>query len=99
MGREGWHDSSGDSAASHARIILAIILAVGLLDVIDFSIVFVALPSIQADLRIPLAESQWIVGAYGLTLAGFLMLSGRAGDVYGQKRLFLAGISLFTVAS
>ena len=96
---DGPRASTVDSARSHARIILAIILAVGLLDVIDFSIVFVALPSIQRDLRIPLAESQWIVGAYGLTLAGFLMLSGRAGDVYGQKRLFLAGISLFTVAS
>jgi len=93
------HPSTVDPAASHSRIILAIVLAVGLLDVIDFSIVFVALPSIQTDLRIPLAESQWIVGAYGLTLAGFLMLSGRAGDVYGQKRLFLGGISLFTVAS
>src|SRR5688572_15645678 len=93
-------ESAGTAAAvSHARIILGLIVAVGFLDVIDFSIVFVALPSIQLGLQISMAESQWVVGAYGLTLAGFLMLSGRAGDVYGQKRLFVGGIGLFTVAS
>ncbi len=45
------------------------------------------------------ADLQWVIGAYGLTLAGFLMLMGRAGDVYGQKKIFIAGIVLFTVAS
>src|SRR5881397_3152458 len=85
--------------ASRTRMTLALIIIAGFLDVIDFSIVQVALPTIRTELVVSLTESQWIVGAYGLTLAGFLMLSGRAGDVYGQKRLFLAGISLFTVAS
>jgi len=81
------------------RLILALIIAAGFLDVIDFSIVQVALPTIQTELVISLAESQWIIGAYGLTLAGFLLLSGRAGDIYGQKKLFVFGIVLFTVAS
>src|SRR5437899_7243963 len=74
--------------ASHARMTLALIIIAGFLDVIDFSIVQVALPTIRTELVVSLAESQWIIGAYGLTLAGFLMLSGRAGDVYGQKKLF-----------
>jgi len=81
------------------RLILALIITAGFLDVIDFSIVQVALPTIQTELVISLAESQWIIGAYGLTLAGFLLLSGRAGDIYGQKKLFVFGIVLFTVAS
>src|SRR5256884_2831287 len=84
---------------SRTRLILALIIAAGFLDVIDFSIVQVALPTIQTELVISLAESQWIIGAYGLTLAGFLLLSGRAGDIYGQKKLFVFGIVLFTVAS
>src|SRR5881397_1854743 len=85
--------------AIRGRMTLALVIVAGFLDVVDFSIVQVALPTIRTELVVSLTESQWIVGAYGLTLAGFLMLSGRAGDVYGQKRLFLAGISLFTVAS
>src|SRR2546428_13476351 len=85
--------------ASHARMTLALIIIAGFLDVIDFSIVQVALPTIRTELVVSLAESQWIIGAYGLTLAGFLMLSGRAGDVYGQKKLFVFGIVLFTISS
>jgi EmrB/QacA subfamily drug resistance transporter len=69
------------------------------LDIIDFSIVQVALPTIRTQFLVTLADSQWIVGAYGLTLAGFLMLMGRAGDVYGQKKIFIGGIVLFTIAS
>jgi EmrB/QacA subfamily drug resistance transporter len=69
------------------------------LDIIDFSIVQVALPTIRTQFLATLADSQWIIGAYGLTLAGFLMLMGRAGDIYGQKKIFIAGIVLFTVAS
>ena len=84
---------------NRTRLILALIITAGFLDVIDFSIVQVALPTIQTELVISLAESQWIIGAYGLTLAGFLLLSGRAGDIYGQKKLFVFGIVLFTVAS
>ncbi len=84
---------------SHTRMTLALIIIAGFLDVIDFSIVQVALPTIRTELVVSLTESQWLVGAYGLTLAGFLMLSGRAGDMYGQKKLFVFGIVLFTTAS
>src|SRR5258708_29051395 len=84
---------------SRTRLTLVLIIAAGFLDVIDFSIVQVALPTIRTELMISLAESQWIIGAYGLTLAGFLLLSGRAGDIYRQKKLFVFGIVLFTVTS
>src|SRR5712692_5955814 len=80
------------STKSRTRLILVLIIAAGFLDVIDFSIVQVALPTIRTELVVPLAKSQWIIGAYGLTLAGFLLLSGRAGDIYGQKKLFVFGI-------
>jgi len=80
-------------------VVLGLIVLAGFLDVIDFSIVQVALPTIRTELIVSIAESQWVVGAYGLTMAGFLMLSGRAGDIYGQKKLFVFGIVLFSVAS
>src|SRR5947208_10796493 len=90
---------AGAALAAHARLILAVIIAAAFLDVVDFSVVQVALPTIQREFLAPLAESQWVTGVYGLTLAGFLMVSGRAGDVYGQKRVFLVGLVLFTVSS
>jgi len=84
---------------AHVRLLFALVIAAVFLDVIDFSIVQVALPSIRTQFLVSLVDSQWIIGAYGITMAGFLMLSGRAGDVYGQKRLFVFGVILFSIAS
>src|SRR5262245_49282880 len=67
--------------------------------ILDATIVNVALPSIQTDLKIGEADLQWIVNAYTLVFGGFLLLGGRAGDLLGRKRLFLAGVVVFTVAS
>jgi EmrB/QacA subfamily drug resistance transporter len=83
----------------HARLIFSLIILASFLDIIDFSIVQVALPTIQSQFLASYADLQWVIGAYGLTLAGFLMLMGRAGDVYGQKKIFTGGIVLFTIAS
>jgi MFS family permease len=83
----------------HIRLIFLIVIVAYFMDVIDASIVTVALPSIRVDFAASIADSQWIYGAYALTLAGFLLLMGRAGDVYGQKRIFTAGLIIFTVAS
>ncbi len=85
--------------STHVRLIFTLIIAAAFLDIIDFSIVQVALPTIRTQFVASLADSQWIIGAYGITLAGFLMLSGRAGDVYGQKKIFIGGIVIFTIAS
>jgi len=92
-------DEGTAQATQHVRLIFALIIMASFLDIIDFSIVQVALPTIRTQFLATLADSQWIIGAYGLTLAGFLMLMGRAGDVYGQKKIFTAGIVLFTIAS
>jgi len=67
--------------------------------VLDSTIVNVALPSIRADLGFSQASLAWVVNAYLLTFGGFLLLGGRLGDLYGQRRLFLIGIVLFTAAS
>src|ERR1043165_2939591 len=67
--------------------------------VLDATIVNVALPSIQVDLHLSEANLQWIVNAYTLVFGGFLLLGGRAGDLIGRKRLFLAGLVIFTTAS
>jgi len=84
---------------THVWLVFALVIMAAFLDVIDFSIVQIALPSIRTQFLVTLADSQWIVGAYGITMAGFLMLSGRLGDVYGQKRLFIIGVILFSLAS
>src|SRR5947207_12036940 len=84
---------------AHVWLVFALVIAAVFLDVVDFSIIQVALPSIRTQFLVSLADSQWIVGAYGITMAGFLLLSGRAGDIYGQKKLFISGIVLFTIYS
>jgi EmrB/QacA subfamily drug resistance transporter len=70
-----------------------------LMIVLDTTIVTVALPSIQADLAFSGTSLVWVLNAYMLTFGGFLLLGGRLGDLYGQRRLFLIGLSAFTLAS
>src|SRR6202158_2573240 len=86
--------------AKRRRWIALIVLCAGdLMIVLDVTIVNVALPSIKADLGFSQASLAWVVNAYLLTFGGFLLLGGRLGDLFGHRRLFLAGISLFTLAS
>jgi EmrB/QacA subfamily drug resistance transporter len=80
-------------------LVLSLVCLAQFMVVLDATIVNVALPSIQADLNMDEADLQWIVNAYTLTFGGFLLLGGRAGDLLGRKRVFLAGIVVFTVAS
>lgn len=77
-----------------------VVLCLGvLMIVLDTTIVNVALPSIRTDLGFTETSLVWVVNAYMLTFGGFLLLGGRLGDLYGHRRLFLAGIVLFTAAS
>jgi EmrB/QacA subfamily drug resistance transporter len=77
-----------------------LVLCLGvLMIVLDTTIVNVALPSIRADLSFSETSLVWVINAYMLTFGGFLLLGGRLGDLYGQRKLFLAGIALFTLAS
>src|SRR5437016_8138307 len=70
-----------------------------LMIVLDVTIVNVALPSIRGDLGFSQTSLAWVVNAYLLTFGGFLLLGGRLGDLFGHRRLFLSGITLFTLAS
>jgi EmrB/QacA subfamily drug resistance transporter len=80
-------------------LLLSLVLVGQFMVVLDASIVNVALPSIQRDLHFSTSSLQWIVNAYTLTFAGFLLLGGRAADLYGRRRLFLIGLAVFTASS
>jgi EmrB/QacA subfamily drug resistance transporter len=79
--------------------LLAVCCAAQFMVILDLSIVNVALPSIQLDLGFSAPELQWIVDAYAITFAGFLMLGGRAADHFGQRRMFILALLLFALAS
>ena len=88
------------SDSSRKRWLALIVLCLGdLMIVLDTTIVNVALPSIREDLAFTETSLVWVVNAYMLTYGGFLLLGGRLGDLYGQRRLFLLGTTLFTLAS
>src|SRR5215212_1695908 len=78
---------------------LALLSVVQFMVVLDIAIVNVALPSIQVDLGFSQENLQWVISAYALVFGGFLLLGGRAADLLGRRRIFLAGIVVFTVAS
>ena len=78
---------------------LAVLGIAYLMVVLDVSIVNVALPSIQNDLDFAPENLQWVISAYALTFGGFLLLGGRAGDLLGRRRLFMAGLALFALFS
>src|SRR3712207_4234131 len=85
---------------NRTRWLALYVLCLGdMLIVIDGTIVNVALPSIRDDLGFSQTSLAWVVNAYLLTFGGFLLLGGRLGDLFGHRRLFLSGISLFTLAS
>ncbi|MCU1677325.1 MAG: transporter [Frankiales bacterium] len=81
---------------SHA---LPVIVLAQLMVVLDATIVNIALPSIQSALSFSRAELSWVINAYALTFGGLLLLGARSGDLFGRRRTFLVGISIFTIAS
>src|ERR671928_916999 len=85
--------------AANPWVALVLICIAQFMVVLDATIVNVAVPSIQKDIGLSEANLQWIINAYTLVFGGFLLLGGRAGDLIGRKRLFLAGLVIFTVAS
>ncbi|MEU1504808.1 DHA2 family efflux MFS transporter permease subunit [Kitasatospora sp. NPDC005748] len=95
-------DAPAPTRASSARsraLALAVLCAGMLMIILDGSIVTVALPAIQADLGFSSADLTWTVNAYLIAFAGLLLLAGRLGDLIGRKRVFVAGLALFTAAS
>lgn len=92
------------SAPAHERhenrwLVLAIVCLGQLMVILDATIVNVALPAIQADLKLSPEGLQWVVNGYTLAFGGFLLLGGRLGDIYGRRLTFITGVAIFTIAS
>jgi EmrB/QacA subfamily drug resistance transporter len=97
---ERWKAQSTMNIEGSRRWLALLVLCLGdLMIVLDTTIVNVALPSIREDLGFSEASLAWVVNAYLITFGGFLLLGGRLGDLFGHRRLFLLGITLFTAAS
>lgn len=84
---------------SNQAVVLAIVLACQLMLILDVSVVITALPKIQSTLGFSPAGLSWVQNAYTLAFGGLLLLGARAGDILGRRRVFVAGIALFTAAS
>ena len=78
---------------------LALIVTAQFMVILDVAIVNVALPSIQADLDFSQSNLQWVISAYAILFGGTLLLGGRLADLLGRRRLFMAGLALFTASS
>jgi MFS family permease len=81
------------------KLTLLLLCAVGFIDLLDASIVNIALPEIRAHLGFSVQSLQWVASAYLLTYGGFLLLGGRSADLLGRRRLLVAGTSLFGISS
>ena len=92
-------DAGGDNRVGRKGAALALLCVAQFVDVLDVNAVIVALHSIGEDLGFSRAGLQWVVSAYVLFFAGFLLLSGRVADLWGRRRTFVAGLALFTAAS
>src|SRR5919112_874301 len=87
-------DRTGSRAATVALLCTAQFVVV-----LDATIVAIALPAMQRSLHVTTADLQWVLSAYTLAFAGFLVLAGRLADLHGRRRVFVAGLALFTAAS
>jgi EmrB/QacA subfamily drug resistance transporter len=90
----------GEGVSDRSRQLALYVLCTGMLMIVlDVTIVNVALPSIQEDLHFSTSSLAWVVNAYLIAFGGLLLLAGRLGDLIGRRRVFLAGVTLFTAAS
>jgi EmrB/QacA subfamily drug resistance transporter len=87
------------SRATNRWLVLVLVCVAQFMVVLDATIVNVALPSIQRGLHFSAANLQWVINSYMLVFGGLLLLGGRAADLFGRKRLFLAGVAVFSIAS
>src|SRR5436853_5606179 len=83
----------------HRWRILAVVATAFFMTILDVSIVNVALPSIGRDLNFSQENLQWVITAYAIAFGGFLLLGGRAADLLGRRRVFMVGVTLFSIAS
>ncbi len=88
-----------EQADTRRWLALIVLLFAGFMDLLDVSIVNIAIPSIQRDLAAPYSTIQWIIAGYSLAFALTLITGGRLGDIFGRKRVFMIGVTGFTLAS
>lgn len=92
--------SETTSSADRRRwLALAIVMTASFMDLVDVTIVNIAIPSMRQDFGASTSAIQWITAGYALAFAAGLITGGRLGDIYGRKRLFLVGVAGFTAAS
>ncbi|MFD7979334.1 MFS transporter [Streptomyces sp. NPDC059071] len=91
--------SSSSSSPRRPWLVVLVASAAQFLVVLDVSVVNVALPSMREALGLTASGLQWVVNVYSIAFAGFMLLGGRAADLFGRKRMFVVGLSLFTLAS
>lgn len=92
-------DAVGVGSRHRPGVALAVVVTGQLMLILDATIVNIALPHIQTGLRFSATDLAWILNAYTLAFGGMLLFGGRAGDILGRRRVFLAGVALFTLAS
>jgi EmrB/QacA subfamily drug resistance transporter len=91
--------NTGHSDAGHPSLRLALILVASFMVVLDFTIVNIALPSMERDFHVATSVVQWVVTGYAIAFSGLLILGGRAADTLGRRRIFIVGLIVFSVAS
>ncbi len=91
--------SNESKSAFRKYLALVLLCTASFIAVLDLTIVAIALPSIKHELGFSAGDAQWILNAYSIVFGGLLLLAGRAGDLYGRRRLFMAGLALFALAS
>src|SRR5215813_8147840 len=95
-----WVDGEAPRTLDPRRwLALTVVLVAGFMDLLDVTIVNVAIPTVLRDLKAEYAQIEWIVAGYVLGFAAVLITGGRLGDIFGRKRIFLIGVGGFTVAS
>ena len=96
--REKRSEKQEQRAGRRSWVALILVSMAVFLGAVDVSIVNVALPMIKHDLQLTTTELQWVPGVYLLTYTGFMLLGGRAADLFGRRRIFLFGVTLFGLA-
>lgn len=91
--------TAGARMSARARWVLFVLCAAQFMAALDFSILNIALPTLGPEIGLPDVDLQWAMTAFALPSGGFLLLFGRLGDIVGRRRIFIAGLALFTLAS
>src|SRR5580693_3655827 len=91
--------TGSNTEGKHLGLALAVIAGAQLMIVLDATIVNVALPTIHKSLHFSTGNLEWLITAYSLTFGGLLLFGGRTGDLYGKRRMFMIGITVFALSS